>query len=264
MATISEELYNEFFGKRFQCFCTAWNAKGDVKSRPAMVKIASKSRIIIKFFLKITFWYILELDKSFIMAPPSARIEPGYQLELKCTPPDSVPKARLSWQRNGQELSSSSLLTITHDGNLIIHSTKVADSGNYTCQAENIVGKRVSNVVPVVVRSEKRWSEWSMCGVDCRKTRQRNCNARSPDDCQGKEIEAIECTDGDCHENRKQVQTRSDRIVYISLIILSVLCVILAALFAHSKRKKPEIPDYIVTDNGELIFYDRLNLIKLT
>jgi hypothetical protein len=187
------------------------------------------------------------------MSPPSARIEPGYQLELKCTPPDSLPKARITWQKNGEDLGrSSSSITITQDGHLLIHTTKVLDSGNYTCSVENIVGKRVSNVVPVVVRSEKRWSEWTTCGVDCRKTRQRNCNARSPDDCQGKEIEILDCNDGSC-QNQKQVQPRSDRIVYISLIILSVLCVILAALFAHSKRKKPEIPDYIVTDNGELI-----------
>jgi netrin receptor unc-5 len=141
----------------------------------------------------------------------------------------------------------------------MIHSVKVADSGNYSCVAENIVGKRISDPVPVVVRSEKRWSEWTLCGSDCRKTRWRNCNARSPDDCQGREVESVECSDGNC-ELRLQTpsspssQERSDRIVYISLIIVSVLCVVLAALFAHSKRKKPEIPDYIVTDNGEYAY----------
>jgi hypothetical protein len=185
------------------------------------------------------------------MAPPSARVEPGYQLELKCTPPDSQPRARVTWQKNGQELASSSFITLTQDGSLIIHSTKVLDSGNYTCSAENIVGKKSSLVVPVVVRSEKRWSEWTLCGADCRKTRQRNCNARSPDDCQGKEVETIECQDGNCLQT--PIEPRSDRIVFSSLIVLSVLCVVLAALFAHSRRKKPEIPDYIVTDDGELI-----------
>lgn len=135
----------------------------------------------------------------------------------------------------------------------------MADSGNYSCVAENIVGKRISDPVPVVVRSEKRWSEWTLCGSDCRKTRWRNCNARSPDDCQGREVESIECSDGNCElrlqspSSPSSSQERSDRIVYISLIIVSVLCVVLAALFAHSKRKKPEIPDYIVTDNGECL-----------
>lgn len=57
----------------------------------------------------------------------------------------------------------------------------------------------------------------------------------------------MECRDGSCTE---KVAEGFDRIIYFSLIVVSVLCVVLAALFAHSKRKKPEIPDYIVTDNG--------------
>ena len=169
-------------------------------------------------------------------------------MELKCTMPSATPPAVRSWQKNGLKIEQTSSVTITQDGSLIIHSAKVQDSGNYSCVAKNIVGKRVSNPVPVVVRSEKRWSEWSTCNVDCIKVRQRNCNSKSPEDCQGKEVETAECKDGSCEEKAAE---SSDRIIYFSLIIVSVLCVILAALFAHSKRKKPEIPDYIVTDNGE-------------
>lgn len=182
------------------------------------------------------------------MSPPSARIEPGFPLELKCTLPTATPPAVRSWQKNNIKIEASSAITITQDGSLIIHSARPQDSGNYTCVAKNIVGKRVSAVVPVVVRSEKRWSEWSTCSVDCIKLRQRNCNSKSPDDCQGKEVETAECHDGNCQE---KVVENSDRIIYLSLIIVSMLCVVLAALFAHSRRKKPEIPDYIVTDNGE-------------
>lgn len=192
------------------------------------------------------------------MSPPSARLEPGYQLEIKCTSPDALPRARLSWQKNGQDLISSPLIQMTQDS-LIIHATKVSDSGNFSCVAENIVGKRISDPVPVIVRSEKRWSEWSVCSIDCRKTRYRNCNSRSQNDCQGKEMETLDCNDGNCEliapSSPASSQERSDRIVYISLIIVSILCIVLAALFAHSKRKKPEIPDYIVTDNGEIKFY---------
>lgn len=191
------------------------------------------------------------MEKNFILSPPSARLEPGYQLELKCTSPDSLPKAKQWWQKNGQNLTSSSSMTLTQEGSLIIHSVKLFDSGNYTCVAENVAGKRFSDPVVVVVRNEKRWSEWSMCGKNCRKTRQRNCKARSQDDCQEKEVEVVDCNDGSCQQ--KHIPIKNDRIVYISLITVSILCVVLAALFAHSRRKKPETPDsnYIVTDNGK-------------
>lgn len=169
-------------------------------------------------------------------------------MELKCTLPTATPPAVRSWQKNNVKIEASSAITITQDGSLIIHSARPQDSGNYTCVAKNIVGKRVSAVVPVVVRSEKRWSEWSTCSVDCIRVRQRNCNSKSPDDCQGKEVETAECHDGNCQE---KVVENSDRVIYLSLIIVSMLCVVLAALFAHSRRKKPEIPDYIVTDNGK-------------
>lgn len=150
-------------------------------------------------------------------------------------------------------------MIISDEGTLLIHSVKVSDSGNYTCVAENIVGKKISDPLPVVIRSEKRWSEWTLCGKDCRKTRWRNCKPRSYDECQGKDLETVECNDGSCElkHHSQSAQERSDRIVYFSLIIVSILCVILAVLFAHSKRKKPEIPDYIVTDDGKQIFLFR-------
>lgn len=182
------------------------------------------------------------------MSPPSARIEPSSPLEIKCALPSATPPAVRSWLKNNQKIEQSSSITITQDGSLIIHSAKVQDSGNYSCVAKNIVGKRVSQLVPVIVRSEKRWSEWSTCNADCLKFRQRNCNSKSPEDCQGKEVETAECRDGSCEE---KVAESSDRIIYYSLIVVSVMCVVLAALFAHSRRKKPEIPDYIVTDNGK-------------
>lgn len=196
----------------------------------------------------LNFDLFVDIERNFILSPPSARIEPGFSLEIKCTLPNATPPAVRTWLKNGQKIEQSSQVTITQDGKLIIHSAKIQDSGNYSCVAKNIVARKTSNPVPVIVRSEKRWSDWSACNADCLKFRHRNCNAKSPDDCHGKEVETAECKDGSCEE---KIAENSDRIIYFSLIIVSVLCVILAALFAHSKRKKPEIPDYIVTDNGE-------------
>lgn len=200
--------------------------------------------------------YFVDLERNFIMSPPSARIEPGNSLEIKCTLPSGNPPAARSWQKNNQKIEPTSAVTMTKEGSLIIHSAKVQDSGNYSCVARNLVGKRVSNLVPVIVRSEKRWSEWSTCNADCERFRQRNCNNKSPEDCQGKEVETVPCRDGACEEVKSE---GFDRIIYFSLIIVSVLCVVLAALFAHSRRKKPEIPDYIVTDNGKRVMVMRDN-----
>lgn len=154
------------------------------------------------------------------MSPPSARIEPGFSLELKCTLPSSTPPAVRMWQKNNVKIEASSAITMTQEGSLIIHSARTQDTGNYTCVAKNIVGKRVSSPVPVVVKSEKRWSEWSSCSVECIKVRHRNCNSKSPDDCQGKEVERAECRDGSCQE---KVIESQDRVIYFSLIGVSVL-----------------------------------------
>jgi len=197
--------------------------------------------------------FFLALKKNFVLSPPSAQLEPGFRLEIKCTLPNAKPDATIAWQKNGEELEASSAITLASyyaGGSLIIHSTRLADSGNYTCVAENIVGKRYSDPVQVLVRNEKRWSEWSSCSSECLRFRRRSCNPKLENDCSDNLVEKLDCRDGLCQE-RPASGEGSDRIVYFSLIIVSVLCVILAALFAHSKRKKPEIPDYIVTDNGK-------------
>lgn len=189
------------------------------------------------------------------MSPPSARIEPGNQLEIKCTLPSASPPAARSWKKDTQFLEPSSSLTLTKEGSLIIHSVKVSDSGNYACVAINIAGQRVSSTVPVVVRSEKRWSEWTTCSSDCVKFRTRNCGSKSPSDCVGKEVETADCADGNCRalvNNLNSDNNNNAYLIYIFLIFVIVVCVLAALIFAHYKKKKPEIPDYIVTDNGEL------------
>lgn len=199
--------------------------------------------------------YVLDLDKNFILSPPSARVEPGNQLEIKCTLPSASPPAARSWMKNSQLLEPSSSLSLTKEGSLIIHSVKVSDSGNYSCVASNIVGQRLSSTVPVVVRSEKRWSEWTTCSSDCVKFRTRNCGSKSPTDCVGKEVETADCIDGMCRaivNNRNSDHNSSAYLIYIFLIFIIAVCVFAAFVFAHYRKKKPEIPDYIVTDNGKL------------
>jgi TusA-related sulfurtransferase len=55
----------------------------------------------------------------------TARIEPGSKLEIKCTPPQAQPEAQTSWLKNNENIpTSTSSVTITKEGNLIINSAK--------------------------------------------------------------------------------------------------------------------------------------------
>lgn len=228
--------------------------------------------LIILFHTSFFFFQIfsfLVLEKNFILSPPSARIEPGNQLEIKCTLPESSPPAVRSWLKNNKPLESSSSLSLTEDGSLIIHSVKVTDSGNYSCVATNLAGQRISSPVPVIVRSDKRWSEWTTCSINCVKFRTRNCGSKSPSDCVGKEVDTTTCTGDDCKAvfndlNNDDINNSNNaHLIFILLILIILTCVLLALIYTHFKKKKPEIPDYIVTDNGKLRIMSKLIIITL-
>lgn len=133
------------------------------------------------------------------------------------------------------------------------------------------MARRLSDPVLIVVRGDKRWSEWSVCSKDCIMYRRRLCNAKLTsmahsnvnvqDDCYGKDIETSECKDGDCEQKVPVVPVSGDRIVYYSLIFVSLLCVVLAILFAQSKKRKRRVPSFISTDGGK--FFDFCKFYKL-
>lgn len=71
----------------------------------------------------------------------------------------------------------------------------------------------------------------------------------------GNNVETADCRDGQCNIISDNIKNSkglgSDRIVYFSLIIVSVLCVIFAALYAHTKGRKRRTPAaYITEDDG--------------
>lgn len=200
-------------------------------------------------FLKTT----ADLNKKIVISSSSsnAHLEPGNTLKLKCTLPNSHPRPRITWQKNGHDL----LTTAAKNDVLIIQSVRVSDSGDYTCTAENIVGKRISDKLKVMVTidgNKRHWTEWTVCGRDCRKTRSRNCNEHSFDSCDGQEVESMECYDGNCQpfNNRRP----------IAIIILLICVISVASFYAHYKLKKRSSNDYVVTftvedNNGELLLH---------
>jgi len=54
---------------------------------------------------------------------------------------------QIFWQLNGQRLdvASDTNLIISNDGNLIVSQARLRDAGNYSCGAQNIVGRRLSD-----------------------------------------------------------------------------------------------------------------------
>jgi netrin receptor unc-5 len=87
-----------------------------------------------------------DLKKYFEQAPYSKNVEVGSQTEMRCIPPDGVPTTVISWIRDGQIIDPKRdpNYIITADGHLLIAQTRLSDMGNYSCVAENIASRRVS------------------------------------------------------------------------------------------------------------------------
>lgn len=61
--------------------------------------------------------------------------------------PEASPRPEegfITWQKNGQQLSLNDRVSQLRNGNLFIKNAIYADRGNYTCVAENSVGKAES------------------------------------------------------------------------------------------------------------------------
>ena len=54
---------------------------------------------------------------------------------------------QIFWLRNGERLNvaDDTNLIISNDGNLIISQARLSDLGNYSCGAQNVVGRRLSD-----------------------------------------------------------------------------------------------------------------------
>ncbi|XP_052896808.1 netrin receptor unc-5-like [Anopheles moucheti] len=148
-ATISRDLVYEYFGKLpFKCECHAWSPRGKAVSQPASIIVAY-------------------LKKHFELQETRVRAEVGEKLEVGCVAPKGYPKPQITWLKNNFTVTSSSLLTFTTEGNIMITSLSLQDIGNYTCVAENIAGKRTSESIELIVFVNGGWSQWS-AWLECR------------------------------------------------------------------------------------------------
>ncbi|XP_076395816.1 netrin receptor UNC5C isoform X2 [Megachile rotundata] len=203
----------EYFGReRFKCECVAWSGPGQIRGQPVTVEVASHRGPP-----------GADLKKHFLSPPYSLSVEAGRNAELRCTPPLGVPSPKVYWLKNGSplgtingstppssgpdsipnEVSSSGSFLRTADGHLILGEAELRHQGNYSCVAENIAARRVSEpaVLTVYVNGGwSSWSGWSDCSTRCGRgvqKRTRTCTNPVPinggQTCPGPATQRVEC-----------------------------------------------------------------------
>lgn len=134
----------------------------------------------------------VDLKKHFLSPPYSLSVEVGRNAELRCSPPLGVPSPKVYWLRNGSpletaaagaasvsadanpnEMSSATGFVQSADGHLLLGEAELRHQGNYSCVAENIAARRVSEPAVLTVYGE----QFSFYCTNCR-MRLKNARAR--------------------------------------------------------------------------------------
>jgi len=123
----------------------------------------------------------VDLKKHFLSPPYSLSVETGRNAELRCSPPLGVPPPKVYWLRNGSPLettvagaasassdanpndvsSAADGFVQSADGHLLLGEAELRHQGNYSCVAENLAARRISEPAVLTVYG-KRFSPLSL------------------------------------------------------------------------------------------------------
>ncbi|XP_016327749.1 netrin receptor UNC5A-like isoform X2 [Sinocyclocheilus anshuiensis] len=237
---ISRQQVEKIFGlDDYWCQCVAWSTTGTQKSQKAYVRIAY-------------------LRKNFEEEPLGKEVALDQEVLLRCHPPEGVPPAEVEWQRNEELIDPKTdpNFFITVDHNLIIKQARLADTGNYTCVAKNIVARRKSSSATVIVYVDGGWSEWSKwspCGADCTMWRSRECTQPTPStggkECQGLDLQSLNCTSEQCPQTASGAE---DVALYVGIVAVALCLTLLLIVLVLVYRRKKEGLDADVADSSIL------------
>ena len=86
-----------------------------------------------------------DLKKQFDSPPYSQNVEMDRQVQIRCHPPPGVPPPQVYWLKNGLPLEPDTNVIVSTEGHLLVSQARLQDTANYTCVAENIAAKRISD-----------------------------------------------------------------------------------------------------------------------
>ncbi|CAG0902608.1 unnamed protein product, partial [Darwinula stevensoni] len=146
-----------------------------------------------------------DLKKQFRESPGSATVPLGKKAEFRCQAPDGSPPAKITWLKDNLPLEGfrdGNVFTLS-TGDLVVSQVRQSDAGNYTCVAENLAARRLSDPVTLAVSVDGGWgvwSPWSPCTPACGngvQQRTRTCTNPKPSnggmDCFGEAQQTTPC-----------------------------------------------------------------------